>query len=152
MLPSALQLHTSPVTSIRLSLKTFQFVVWTFSTVWCLVNCYCCTARECLNWNVLYSYCGVASGYDGVYYYFSCLALPRRVLLGLRFSCFPGGKHNYTKLRMSLFKDADRTVVYDACTCSNARTCVVAAEKCPAWVHVCIVQDLLESFEAASNK
>ena len=53
---------------------------------------------------------------------------------------------------MSLFKYADHTLVYDACTCSNARTCVGVADKCPAWVPVRIVQALLESFEAASSK
>ena len=127
-------------------------MVWISVPLWCLVNFYCYTARECLNWSVLYSHRGVARGYDIVYYYFLYLALPRKILVCLGFSCFPGGTHNYTKLRMSLFKAADRTDVCDTCTCSNARTCVGVADKCPAWVPVWNVQALLESFEAASSK
>ena len=64
----------------------------------------------------------------------SCVwdCVERSLYTGLGFSCFPGGKHNYTKLRMSLLKAADRTVVCDTSTCSNARTCVGVAYKSPA--------------------
>lgn len=58
----------------------------------------------------------------------SCgLVLPRTVLTGLDLFLFffLGVKNDYTKLRMSLFKAADRVVV-----------CVSNAHKCSAWVPV----------------
>ena len=58
----------------------------------------------------------------------SCgLGLPRTVLIGLDpfFYCFLGVKNDYTKLRTSLFKAADRVVV-----------CVSNAHKCSACVPV----------------